>query len=124
MVRTGRDKLTGIVAVDETFIWGIEIGKGKKGRGAETKTLVVVATECNGKQIGRVCFKCIPEASGENLIGFIEENIEPGSKIITDGWSGYSSLSKLEKYEHEVRIIFGSGQEAHDSYLMYTWLTR
>ncbi|HUX55337.1 MAG TPA: IS1595 family transposase [Bacteroidales bacterium] len=92
----------------------MEIGKGKQGRGAETKTLVVVATECNGKQIGRVRFKCIPDASGENLIGFIEENIEFGSKIITDGWSGYSSLSKLEKYEHEVKIISGSGQEAHE----------
>ncbi len=114
MVRTGRDKLTGVVEVDETFIGGTEIGKGKQGRGAETKTLVVVATECNGKQIGRVRFKCIPDASGENLIGFIEENIEPGSKIITDGWSGYRSLSKSDKYEHEVKTISGSGQEAHE----------
>lgn len=114
MVRTGRDKLTGVVEVDETFIGGIEIGKGKQGRGAETKTLVVVATECNGKQIGRVRFKCIPEASGESLIGFIEENIEPGSKVITDGWCGYSSLSKSEKYEHEIKIISGSGKEAHE----------
>lgn len=40
----------------------MEIGKGKQERGAETKTLVVVATECNGKQIGRVRFKCIPDA--------------------------------------------------------------
>ena len=46
MVRTGRDKLSGIVEVDETFIGGMEIGSGKQGRGAETKALVVVATEC------------------------------------------------------------------------------
>lgn len=92
----------------------MEIGKGKQGRGAETKTLVVVATECNGKQIGRVRFKCIPDASGENLIGFIEENIEPGSKVITDGWSGYSTLSKSDKYGHEVKTISGSGKEAHE----------
>jgi len=114
MVRPGRDKLTGIVEVDETYIGGMEIGKGNQGRGAVTKTLVVVATECNGKQIGRVRFKCIPDSSGKNLIEFIEDTIEPGSKIITDGWTGYKPLSKLDKYEHEVNVISGTGQMAHE----------
>lgn len=114
MVRPGRDKLVGSVEVDETYIGGREIGKGKQGRGAETKTLVVVATECKGKQIGRVRFSCISDASGDNLERFIEDNIEPGSTIITDGWSGYSFLSQSKKYEHEAKIISGSGQEAHE----------
>jgi len=85
MVRTGRDKLTGIVEVDEAYIGGMEIGKGKQGRGAETKTLVVIATECIGRQIGRVRFRCIDEASAENLIPFIQDNINEGSTVITDG---------------------------------------
>jgi transposase-like protein len=114
MVRPDRDKLLGIVEVDETFIGGRETGNGKQGRGAETKTLVVVATECNGKQIGRVRFQCIPDASGVYLMEFIESNIEQGSTIITDGWTGYSALSKSESYKHEVKVISGSGQEAHD----------
>ncbi len=114
MVRPGRDRLNGEVEVDETFIGGMESGKGSQGRGAETKTLVVVATESKGKQIGRVRFKCIPIASGENLIGFIEENIEPGSTVITDGWSGYSALSNNDKYRHDIKRISGSGQEAHE----------
>jgi transposase-like protein len=114
MVRPERDKLSGEVEVDETFIGGRELGKGKQGRGAETKILVVVAAECRGKQIGRVRFKCIHEASGEYLIPFIEENIEPGSKVITDGWSGYKSLSKSKKYSHEIKVVSGSGQEAHE----------
>jgi transposase-like protein len=114
MVRRERDRLSGEVEVDETYIGGREIGTGKQGRGAETKTLVVVATECVGKQIGRVRFKCIPEASGECLSQFIEENIEIGSTIITDGWTGYSSLNKSDKYKHEIKIISGSGKEAHE----------
>jgi transposase-like protein len=114
MVRPDRDKLVGSVEVDETYIGGKEIGKGKQGRGAETKTLVVVAAECKGKQIGRVRFSCISDASGDNLLKFIEENIEPGSTIITDGWRGYSSLSQSKKYKHEAKIISGSGQEAHE----------
>ena len=114
MVRPERDKLSGEVEVDETYIGGVEIGKGKQGRGAETKTLVVVATECKGKQIGRVRFKYIPEASSIYLLQFIEENIESGSTIITDGWTGYNALTSNKKYNHEVKVISGSGNEAHE----------
>lgn len=114
MVRPNRDKLSGIVEVDETFIGGVEAGKGKQGRGAETKSLVVVATECLGKQIGRVRFECIEDASAKNLLSFIEQNIEPGSTIITDGWTGYLPLSKNERYTHQIKSIAGSGKEAHE----------
>ncbi len=114
MVRPNRDKLVGEVEVDETYIGGKEIGNGKQGRGAITKSLVVVAAECKGKQIGRVWFRIISEASGEELIPFIEDNIETGSEIITDGWNGYSTLSKSKNYKHKVKTISGSGKEAHE----------
>jgi transposase-like protein len=114
MVRPGRDRLSGEVEVDETLIGGKEIGTGKQGRGAETKTLVVVATECIGKQIGRVRFKCIPESSGEYLLQFVKENIEPGSTVITDGWPGYNSLTSSKKYKHEIKAISRRGKEAHE----------
>lgn len=117
MVRPDREKLSGEVEIDETFIGGKESGEkedgtGKTGRGTEEKALVVVATECLGKQIGRVRFKCIESASGENLVKFIEANIEHGSTIITDGWHGYNSLST--NYIHVCKPISGSGQEAHE----------
>ena len=114
MVRPERDLLSGEIEVDETFIGGEEVGTGKQGRGSETKTLVVVATECIGKQIGRVLFKCIPEASGEQLSQFIEETIEKGSTIITDSWTGYSFLKNFDKYKHEIKIISDSGKEARE----------
>ena len=114
MVRPEKDLLCGEVEVDETFIGGKEIGAGKQGRGAQTKTLVVVATECIGKQIGRVRFKCITEASGEQLLQFIEETIEHGSMIITDGWTGYSFLNNSHNYKHDIKVISGSGKEAHE----------
>jgi len=114
MVRPGRDKLTGEVEVDETFIGGMEIGSNKKGRGSETKTLVVVATECIGKQIGRVRFRCIDSASSENLLPFIEDNITEGSTVITDGWSGYKPLQQKADFIHIEKPISGSGKEAHE----------
>ena len=119
MVRQNREKLTGEIEVDETFIGGIEFGEKedgsyKTGRGGIEKTLVVVAVECHGKQIGRVRFKCIDNASGESLTKFIESNIEQGSTIITDGWSGYSKLAKSGNYNHVKKPILGSGHEAHE----------
>ena len=119
MVRPGRDKLTGTVEVDETFIGGIEADTGNRGRGTETKTLVVVAAECICKQIGRVRFRCIDSASADNLIPFIQENITQGSTVITDGWKGYNSLP-LKKdgetggYIHEVKTVTGSDKKAHE----------
>jgi transposase-like protein len=119
MVRPGREKLSGEVEVDETFIGGKEMGEkedgtSKTGRGSSEKTLVVVATECLGKQIGRVRFKCIDSASGNNLIRFIEDNIEHGSTVITDGWKGYDQLTDKKAYTHVRKSISGSGQEAHE----------
>jgi transposase-like protein len=114
MLRQGREKLSGVVEVDETYIGGEEIGKGKQGRGAEEKNLVVIATECIGKKIGRVRFQIISDASTDNLFPFVKSNIEEGSDIITDGWSGYSFLSKSNDFKHIEKIVSGTGKQAHE----------
>ena len=55
--------------------------------------------------------RCIPDASSESLLPFIENVIEPGSIVRTDGWSGYSRLSNLG-YRHEVKVLRGKGKSA------------
>src|ERR1700682_1345780 len=52
MVRAGRDRLTGSVEVDETYVGGLE--EGMRGRQTETKTLVVIAAQEDGAGIGRI----------------------------------------------------------------------
>jgi hypothetical protein len=47
MVRVGRERLSGLVEVDEVFIGGVK--PGKRGRGALGKVLVLVAVEDKGK---------------------------------------------------------------------------
>jgi len=100
MVLSGRSKLQGIVEVDEVFVGGKK--PGKRGRGAEGKSLVAVAVEITGRKTGRMRLTKIPNASSESLHKFIEGNIEKPSKIITDGWLGYNGLSQIG-YEHEIQ---------------------
>lgn len=65
MVGPGRDKLDGIIEVNETLIGGETAGK--RGRGAEGKTLVLIATEDTEWGIGRIRLPPISDASGEIL---------------------------------------------------------
>ena len=51
---------------------------------------------------------------GQNSFHSIEDNIELGSTVITDGWRGYSSLSSSKGYNHKTKVVAGSGQEAHE----------
>ena len=111
MVNPNRLKLSGRVEVDETYIGGEEQG-GKRGRGTDNKSLVVIGIELlEGKnQLGRVRMNVVPDASKESLQGFIKENVKQGSSIITDGWSSYASLPQIG-YEHIVDRPFDPENE-------------
>ena len=99
MVRPGRDRLSGTVEVDETYIGGKK--SGKRGRGATGKVLVVVAAEDKENRIGRIRLRRVSNASAESLTVAVIESIEPGSIVRTDGWSGYVSLPS-NGYVHTV----------------------
>jgi len=111
MVRPGRDRLTGRVEVDETYVGGPE--KGVPGRAAKDKALVGIAAQEEGRGIGRIRMRRIPDASGERLGGFIEESVEPGSLVHTDGWDGCAGVSK-KGYAHEVTTLKGRGEPASE----------
>lgn len=93
MVRPGRDRLAGVVEVDEIFIGGER--SGKRGRGAAGKTLVVIAAQQAEKGIGRIRLSRVANAAGESLEPAVQHMVEPGSEVHTDGWRGYNGLSAL-----------------------------
>lgn len=111
MIRSGRDRLNGVVEIDETYIGGEE--EGTKGRQIVKKALVVIAVNVEERKLGRVRFRCIPDASAESLVPFVQDYVEPGSTTITDGWKGYAPLGKCG-YRHKVRKIAGSGEKASE----------
>jgi transposase-like protein len=92
MVRPGRDRLSGMVEMDESFIGGER--PGKRGRGAEGKALVLIAAEDAGNKIGRIRLAVIPDARAETIKDMTLQMVEPGSTIRSDGLGSYNLLTK------------------------------
>jgi len=99
MVRPGRERLSGVVEVDEAY-WGAE-ESGVRGRQSVSKALIIVAAQTDGKGIGRIRLRHIPDTHRVTLHGFIVESIEPGSTVISDGLQAYR---ELEGYVHDRQI--------------------
>ncbi len=122
----GGEKLIGKVKVDETFVGGEK--EGKRGRGSESKNLVVIAVEVLKKGTERIRLQIVPSASAKDLTQFITTHIELGSTILTDGWIGYSRVSgngyyhqnqRLEEKENEEQMLPNAHRVAS---LLKRWL--
>jgi transposase-like protein len=102
MVRPGRDRLTGRVEVDETYLGGLE--EGVRGRLTEKKALIAVAVEANGARMGRIRMRQIPDASSDSLQAFVEDAVAPGSLLHTDGFLSYDRLEQ-RGYRHRITFV-------------------
>lgn len=109
MVRPGREKLSGIVEVDDGYV-GAPVRGGKRTPRLDSKAVVLVAVEKNGKKLGRIRLCQMSRARIEDINKVIPEIIEPGSTLITDGWSGYREVHRLG-YKHTVLTHKEMGME-------------
>lgn len=92
MVRPGRERLRGVVEVDEAY-WGAE-EVGAIGRRTARKALIVVAAEARGdRAIGRIRLRRVLDLTRATLHGFIGDAIEPGSTVVTDGLNAYREVA-------------------------------
>lgn len=111
LVDPERTPLAGEVEVDELYVGGVE--EGRPGRGALDKALViggveVVRYEGKGKdgslvekmRAGRVRLNVIPDAAATTLVPWVQRNVAPASKVVTDGNASYNRLGSLG-YAHE-----------------------
>src|SRR5271169_3994852 len=88
MVRPDRERLAGVVEVDEAFIGGRAIGR--QG-GSTDKAPVMIAVENLGTQVnrklqlGRVRLAVADAPGSKQLVDFARSTVAPGSLIRTDG---------------------------------------
>jgi transposase-like protein len=102
LVRPSRDRLRGTVEVDETYIGGDEPGlRGGRARGKKVLTAIAVEVR-EPKGLGRCRMLPLVEASAASLHAFVQNHVQPGAKVITDGWPSYRGLEKLG-YVHDPR---------------------
>jgi transposase-like protein len=99
-----------IVEIDETFLGGPR--PGKRGRGADGKTMVVGAVEVNGRRLGRARLAVVPDASADTLHGFITARIVAGTTVRTDGLTSY--LTATKGFVHDPINVRASGHPAHE----------
>ena len=118
MVRPGRDRLKGLVEVDETYLAITDrkdpiTATGRKS--STTKVLVAMAVEIiQPKGFGRIRLRRIERDWAACVIPFVQEVIEPGAQVRTDGSAAYRALKELG-YDHQRTVMPGSGVPAHVS---------
>jgi transposase-like protein len=111
MVRPGRERLSGLVEVDEAYVGGVEAGVG--GRETETKSLVAIAVEIKQPRgFGRVRLQRVDDVSQDSLIPFVTSAVEPGATVHTDGWQAYWTVPD-HGYTHERTVMRQQSDPAH-----------
>jgi hypothetical protein len=108
MVRPERDRLSGIVEVDETFVGGVS--PGRQG-GSSGKVPVMVAVEKTGvgRKLGRIRLELTERPGTLELVDFAQRMVLPGSTIRTDGAQMMRKLG-TRGYSHE----YATGYNATD----------
>jgi transposase-like protein len=113
LVRPGRGLLAGTVEVDEAFIGGEEHGL-RGGRQPGKKVLAGIAAGISEPRgIGRCRMAVLADASAASLRPFVDGSVEPGSRVITDGWVGYNGLA-ARGYDHERRNQKAAARRGED----------
>jgi transposase-like protein len=118
MVRPDRDRLKGQVEVDEAYLALTDRQEpiSPVGRKSSTaKALIVIAVETlETRGFGRIGLRRIPNDSAACVIPFVQQAIEPGARVHTDGSAAYRSLGELG-YDHQRTVMLGSDVPAHVS---------
>ena len=98
-------KLRGRIEVDETYIGGRR--KGKRGRGAAHKT-IVVGLKVRG---GRVRSLVVPSVATRELHAAIRAHVARGARLYTDELPSYRRLRRLgyrhRRVKHSERFVRG-----------------
>lgn len=88
------------IEIDESY-FGARRQRGKRGRGASKKIIVLGLQRRNGKVYAQI----IPDALKDEIMPIIRRTVKSGADIYTDGWRSYDALAVYgfnhKKVNHE-----------------------
>jgi hypothetical protein len=98
-------RLEGIIELGDAFVGGIpsraQERSGKRGRGADGKTAILVACEHNGGKPGFVAMKAVDRVDQNTVKAFAQEAIAPGQTLHTDAFTELRVLA--EDHHHAAK---------------------
>jgi len=99
--RDTRYMLEHVIEMDDAFFGGS--AAGKRGRGAENKTQVIVSVENRGTRAGFAKMTVVETLDAPTVDACARETARKGSTIRTDGYSSYRVLAK--EYAHVGKTV-------------------
>ncbi len=123
MIRPGRERLSGVVEVDECYVGRSVATRGHAVKRAKKQanqailrhTIVVIAVEIKvTKGFGRIRLQRVTDTSQTSVLPFVKDSIEPGAIVHTDGSAAYRLLPK-NGYRRMKTVMLGNEKPAHHS---------
>jgi hypothetical protein len=103
MVNPERERLSGEVEVDKTWVGGAQAATGVRSGPDRNAVLVAIAVEHHDHLLGRLRMEVIPDVSGPTMTDFVLRNVVRGSTVHSDTWPGYGLLLAAG-YRHQPRL--------------------
>lgn len=93
-------RLSGTIELDDAFIGGKH--KGKRGRGAQGKTPVIIACENRDKKAGFIAMKAVDNVNFNTVESFVQHHLLAGQNVRTDAFAGLTIIDKTQQHEPRV----------------------
>lgn len=128
MVRPDRDRLSGVVEVDETFVGGVSAGR--PGASSDKVPVMVAAEKIDGgRRLGRIRLEVADRPGSLALVDFAQRSVTTGSTIRTDGARMLRVLG-TRGYTHEYKTGYNAVDQSEvlpgvhlTASLLTRWLT-
>ena len=99
--------LSGMVEVDDAYIGGEshnDPGSHEHSGRGTTKSKVAIGLSLTEKnKPAYLKMRVVDAMTAEELTGFVQDNVEPGSQVITDFLGSYATVGELG-YDHECKV--------------------
>lgn len=94
-------RLTELIEVDDALVGGRRSG-GKRGRGAEGKTPVLVAVENRGERAGFVAMQSVDALNQHTVHDFVVRRVAAGQQVRSDALGALNSIAHTQQHEPRV----------------------